>query len=32
MSIVGRLGNIQGKPNDSDLDEVAARVTGVLKV
>jgi Flavodoxin domain len=32
MSIVGRLGNIQGKPNDSDLEDVAARVTGVLKV
>ncbi len=32
MSLVGRLGNIQGKPNDSDLEEVAARVTGVLRV
>jgi multimeric flavodoxin WrbA len=28
----GRLGDIQGRPHDADLQEVAARVTGVLRV
>ena len=31
-SLLGRLGNITGRPNDADLEEVAARVTGVLRV
>jgi len=32
FSILGRLGNIMGKPSDADLEDVAARVTGVLRV
>lgn len=31
-SFLGRLGNIQGRPNEADLDEVAAKVTGVLRM
>jgi hypothetical protein len=31
-STQGRLGNITGRPNDADLADVAARVTGVLRV
>jgi len=31
-SILGRLGDITGRPNDADLADVAARVTGVLRV
>jgi hypothetical protein len=31
-SVGGRLGDIQGRPHDADLKEVAARVTGVLRV
>ncbi len=32
FSLGGRLGNIQGRPNDADLLEVAQRVTGILRV
>jgi hypothetical protein len=28
----GRLGNIEGRPNDADLAEVAALVTGILRM
>jgi hypothetical protein len=31
-STLGRLGDIQGRPNDADLEDVAARVTGILRV
>jgi hypothetical protein len=31
-SVGGRLGNIEGRPNEADLTEVAARVTGILRV
>jgi multimeric flavodoxin WrbA len=31
-STLGRLGDIQDRPNAADLKEVAARVTGVLRV
>ena len=32
LSTLGRLGDIEDRPNESDLQEVAARVTGVLRV
>jgi hypothetical protein len=32
FSTLGRLGNIKGRPHDADLQDVAARVTGVLRV
>jgi hypothetical protein len=32
FSVMGRLGDTTGRPNDADLDDVAARVTGVLRV
>jgi flavorubredoxin len=32
FSTLGRLGNIKGRPNDADLEEVAQRVAGVLRV
>ena len=32
FSTLGRLGDITGRPNDADLADVAARVTGVLRV
>jgi multimeric flavodoxin WrbA len=32
FSAGGRLGNIEGRPNDADLKEVAERVTGVLRM
>ncbi|MGB7910772.1 MAG: flavodoxin domain-containing protein [Desulfobaccales bacterium] len=32
FSTMGRLGNIKGRPNEADLDEVAERVTGVLRM
>jgi len=32
FSELGRLGNIAGRPSDADLEDVAARVTGVLRV
>jgi hypothetical protein len=32
FSVMGRLGNIAGRPSDADLEDVAARVTGVLRV
>jgi hypothetical protein len=32
FSASGRLGNITGRPHDADLDDVAARVTGILRV
>jgi hypothetical protein len=31
-STQGRLGNIEGRPNEADLKEVAERVTGVLRM
>lgn len=31
-SALGRLGNIQGRPNEADLQEVIGRVTGVLRM
>jgi hypothetical protein len=31
-SSLGRLGDISGRPNDADLADLAARVTGVLRV
>ncbi len=31
-SLGGRLGNIEGRPNDADLNEVAEKVTGILRV
>jgi hypothetical protein len=31
-SIGGRLGNIEGRPNEADLKDVAERVTGVLRM
>jgi hypothetical protein len=31
FSTLGRLGDIQGRPHDADLEDVAARVTGVLR-
>ena len=32
LSTTGRLGNIQGRPNDQDLQEIAERVAGILRV
>lgn len=32
FSILGRLGDITDRPHDADLQDVAARVTGVLRV
>ncbi len=32
FSAKGRLGDITGRPNDADLQDVAERVTGVLRV
>ena len=32
FSTLGRLGDIEDRPNDADLQEVAARVTGILRV
>lgn len=32
FSTRGRLGNIVGRPNLADLEDVAERVTGVLRV
>jgi len=32
FSATGRLGNIAGRPNDADLDDLAQRVAGVLRV
>ena len=31
-SLGGRLGNIEARPNEADLNEVAERVTGILRV
>jgi flavodoxin len=31
-SVLGRLGNIKGRPNEADLQDVAAKVTGVLRM
>jgi len=31
-SIIGRLGDIRGRPNEEDLQVVAERVKGILKV
>ena len=31
-SVGGRLGNIEGRPNEADLQEVAERVTGILRM
>lgn len=32
LSATGRLGNIQGRPNDHDLQKIAEKVTGILRV
>jgi flavodoxin len=32
LSLNGRLGNIQGRPNEADLQAVAQKVTGILQV
>jgi flavodoxin len=32
LSTAGRLGNIQGRPNEADLQEVFEKVIGILKV
>lgn len=32
MSVKGRLGNIEGRPNDADLMEVSEKVAGILRV
>ena len=32
LSESGRLGNIQGRPNEADLQDVAEKVRGVLRV
>ncbi|MHB8067241.1 MAG: flavodoxin family protein [Desulfobaccales bacterium] len=32
LSINGRLGNIQGRPSEADLQDVAQKVTGILQV
>uniref|UniRef100_A0A7V6A296 Flavodoxin n=1 Tax=Desulfobacca acetoxidans TaxID=60893 RepID=A0A7V6A296_9BACT len=32
LSAGGRLGNIEGRPNEADLADVAERVTGVLRM
>jgi flavodoxin len=32
LSVNGRLGNIQGRPNEADLREVAEKVIGILRV
>jgi hypothetical protein len=32
FSTAGRLGNIQGRPHDADLDDLAEKVRGVLNV
>ena len=31
-SVVGRLGDIRGRPNEEDLRDVAARVKGILQI
>jgi hypothetical protein len=31
-SVGGRLGDIRGRPNEEDLQDVAARVTGILQI
>ncbi|MGC9195811.1 MAG: flavodoxin family protein [Syntrophobacteraceae bacterium] len=32
MSVKGRLGNIEGRPNEADLKEVSEKVAGILRV
>ena len=32
LSTTGRLGNIQGRPNEADLRDVYERVMGILEV
>ena len=32
LSTIGRLGNIKGRPNDRDLQEISERVAGILRV
>jgi Flavodoxin domain len=32
FSALGRLGNIKGRPNEADMEDVAQRVEGVLRV
>ncbi len=32
LSLSGRLGNIVGRPNETDLQEIAQKVTGILRV
>jgi hypothetical protein len=31
-SVAGRLGDIRGRPNEADLQDVAARVNGIMKI
>jgi hypothetical protein len=31
-SVGGRLGNIEGRPNEADLKDVAERVAGILRM
>jgi hypothetical protein len=31
-SVAGRLGNIQGRPNEADLQDIAEKVLGILQV
>ncbi len=32
LSTTGRLGNIQGRPNDHDLQEISEKIIGILRV
>lgn len=32
LSAIGRLGNIQGRPNEADLQEISEKVVGILQV
>ncbi len=32
LSTLGRLGNIQGRPNEADLKEISEKVAGILRV
>jgi hypothetical protein len=31
MNVAGRLGDIRGRPNESDLRDVCGRLTGLLR-
>lgn len=32
LSTTGRLGNIQGRPNEADLQEISEKVVGILRI